>query len=71
MRRSSILLLAVASATLIVVAFSTPAGAVATRISGLQIPDSGAVFPETSIGTYTIPRSHPVRDHGLSFCSRR
>jgi hypothetical protein len=57
MRRSSILLLAAASATLIVVAFAAPAGAVATRISGRQIPDSRAVCPETSIGTYTMEGS--------------
>ena len=54
MRRSSILLLVITSATLISVAFAAPTGAAVTRITGLQIPDLGNVCPEVSIGTYTM-----------------
>jgi hypothetical protein len=61
MRKSSIVLLAMAAATVIAVALAAPAGAAVTRVIGLQIPDTGNVCPESSLGTYTM-------DGGLIGC---
>ena len=54
MRKSSIVLLWLSSATLIIMAVAAPAEAAVTRVTGLQIPDLGNVCPETSIGTFTM-----------------
>jgi hypothetical protein len=54
MRKSSVVLVAFVSTTVIAVLLAAPARAAATRVTGLQIPDLENACPETSIGTFTM-----------------